>query len=74
MSARSYDYPGGKSFYDVDMKRFAAAEHTMHALLAENGARYVFPTVGHDKLFLQVDAIVQSVVEIDDAVAARCSE
>eukprot|EP01103_Thecamoeba_quadrilineata_P018703 TRINITY_DN727_c0_g1_i2.p1 TRINITY_DN727_c0_g1~~TRINITY_DN727_c0_g1_i2.p1 ORF type:complete len:303 (-),score=72.26 TRINITY_DN727_c0_g1_i2:135-1043(-) len=67
MSGRDYNYAGGDSFYDNEMKDKAAAEGQLHALLAGDGARYVFPKVGHDKMFLRFDAIVLSTIEIDDA-------
>lgn len=41
MSARSYAFPGGGSFYDEDMKAWAAAEHALHAALPRDGARRV---------------------------------
>lgn len=39
ISARSYNYIGGDSFYDGDMKRWAAAEHSVQFLVSRNGAR-----------------------------------
>ena len=69
MSGRNYDYPGGDSFYKDEMKETAAAEGNLQAMIAGDGARYAFPTVGHDKMFTAIDAIVQCMVEIDDAAA-----
>ena len=40
----------------------------MHALLAKDGARYVFPHTGHGGMFLHVDAIVECHKEMDDAL------
>lgn len=57
----------GDSFYDSEMKDWAAAEQTLHALLACDGERYVFPTKGHSDMFLEVAAIVLCIVEIDTA-------
>jgi hypothetical protein len=68
LSARCYDYAGGDAFYDDDMKQWAAMEHSMLALLARDGRRYVFPRVGHDKLFLEVPAIVACAREVDAAL------
>lgn len=70
MSARSYEYVGGDSFYDAQMKTWAAAEHAMHALVARDGARYVWPLVGHDKIFLEAAAIAMCCAEIDAAARA----
>ncbi len=70
MSARSYEYVGGDSFNDAEMKTWAAAEHAMHALLARDGARYVWPAVGHDKMFLEAAAIAQCCAEIEAAARA----
>lgn len=47
------------------MKDWAAAEQTLHALLAYDGKRYVFPTKGHSDMFLEVAAIVLCMIEID---------
>ncbi len=68
MSSRFYDYPGGKSFMKDEFKMKAAAEHAMLTLLAKNGVRYTFPTIGHNKLFLEVECAVKCVVEIDEAL------
>jgi len=70
MNGRNYAYAGGDSFYDNEMKDKAAAEGELQVLLAGDGARYAFPQVGHDKMFLEFDAIVQSTIEID-TVAPR---
>lgn len=67
MSARSYEYVGGDSFYDAQMKTWAAAEHAMHAIVARDGARYIWPVVGHDKIFLEAPAIAMCCAEIDSA-------
>jgi pimeloyl-ACP methyl ester carboxylesterase len=68
MSARQYNYFGGESFYDKEMKRFAAAEHNMHALLARDGARYVFPELGHTNIFLEATCIARCIKEIQDSI------
>lgn len=68
MSARDYNYPGGDSFYDEDMKRWAASEHSVQALIASDGARYVFPKHSHMTLFQETDAIVQCAVDLDQAL------
>ena len=36
------------------MKDWAAAEHAMHALLAKDRARYVFPHTDHYLLFVHI--------------------
>lgn len=72
LSARAYDYAGGSSFYDDAMKRWAAAEHAAQVLVNPvHSARYVFPTIGHNKLFLAVDAILLCAVELDDAAGVK---
>lgn len=65
LSARNFDYPGGESFYDAEMKTLIAAEHVLHAILAKPGSvRYVMPHIGHDRLFLQSRCIAQCVLEV----------
>lgn len=66
LSARQYNYFGGESFYDKEMKRFAAAEHSLHFLVAKNGCRYVFPEIGHNNAFLEVPCITQCIKEIQE--------
>jgi hypothetical protein len=67
MSARDYNYFGGDSFYDLEMKKWAAAEHSLHAIVARNGRRYVFPALSHQNIFLNTAAIVQCMKEIDES-------
>jgi hypothetical protein len=67
MAARDYNYVGGDSFYDPEMRDKAAVEGTLHVLLAGDGARYVFPHMGHNKIFTATEAITQCIIEIDDA-------
>ena len=71
MSARSYDFPGGKSFYDDEMKDWAAAEHVVHAALAANGARTVFPTHTHGDLFFAT--IEYAAAQVEDMAAVVAS-
>jgi hypothetical protein len=40
LSARAFDYAGGSSFYDEEMKWMIAAEHSMHALLGLTETNY----------------------------------
>ena len=70
MSARSYDYFGGDSFYDEHMKKLAAAEHNLHTLLSDRALRYAFPKLGHNNIFQNTKAIVQCCIEI----ANDCSD
>lgn len=51
MCARSYNFPGGNSFFDQQMKDWAASEHTLHAHLALDGEKTVFPTRHHGQMF-----------------------
>ena len=55
ISARNYDFGPGSSFYDKEMQTWAAAEHSLHTYLARDGARTVFPTRSHDKMFFYFD-------------------
>ena len=64
LSARDFSYPGGDSFYSPRMKIMIGAEHSLHALLARDGARDVLPTVGHDKVFLQLPIILSHIEEV----------
>eukprot|EP01094_Clydonella_sp_ATCC50884_P030067 TRINITY_DN965_c0_g1_i1.p1 TRINITY_DN965_c0_g1~~TRINITY_DN965_c0_g1_i1.p1 ORF type:complete len:466 (-),score=139.92 TRINITY_DN965_c0_g1_i1:1476-2744(-) len=65
MSARDYNYFGGDSFYDQDMKLWAAAEHGLHILVCRRGKRYVFPTESHMTLFQRNYAISKCMCEIE---------
>lgn len=68
MSARQYAYIGGNTFYDAEMKRWAAAEHSLHVLVSCRGSRYVFPQVGHDSIFTHTAAILACIQELDGGV------
>lgn len=64
MSARSYDYPGGKQYVD-SMRDAAAAEHSLHVVMSyPRGKRYAFPLHGHNTLFQQLDCMVRCVEEV----------
>jgi pimeloyl-ACP methyl ester carboxylesterase len=71
MSGRSHDYgnPIANSFYTDSMKDYAAIEHAMHALLAKNGSRTVYPHLSHMQMFSQCQEIVKYTIEIADALA-----
>ena len=49
--SRDYSFPGGERYYDGSMKDWSASEHTLHSVLARDGARTVFPSHHHGNLF-----------------------
>jgi len=72
MTSRDYSFPGGESFYDAQMKDWSAAEHSLHAYAAADGARTVFPTHHHGNLFFNtVEYAAQLTMEIAEGVAKR---
>ena len=71
MSMRAYDAgdgPVGKVAYSQAQRNWAAAEHAMHALLAGNGARIVYPRLTHSGGFAQTGEIVAAVAQVVAAV------
>lgn len=69
MSARSY-HMGIHYFYRPQMQDWAAAEHSLHALLAKDGARTVFPIRHHGEMFFYAtEYIIQQTVEIAKLLA-----
>jgi len=48
------------------MKDMAAAEHAVHALLAKNGFRTVYPKISHGTIFGKTLEIVAHVEAISD--------
>jgi len=71
MSGRDYNLGAGSDFYDQDMRRWAAAEHSLHAYLAKDGKRLVFPTRNHTQMFFGlVNVMAREVDEIATAVVA----
>lgn len=69
MTSRNYNFPGGKRFYDDQMKDWSASEHSLHALLAADGARTGFPTHHHGTLFFgTVEFAAAQTLEIARAV------
>lgn len=72
MSMRSYDLGDDGMFgewaYPQASRNHAAAEHCMHALLARDGARSVYPRLKHTNGFAQATEVVQLVEEITHAV------
>ena len=48
----------------LKMRDYAAAEHAIHALLAKDGARTVYPKITHTVMFSKTDDIVRNIVEI----------
>jgi len=69
MSARSY-HSGIHYFYRPNMQDWAAAEHSLHALAAKDGARTVFPIRHHGQMFFYAtEYIVQQTVEIARVLA-----
>jgi len=76
LSARSFEFgmgAMGRKFYDDDMRRWAGAEHALHALLAADGARTVFPTCSHTDMFFSVVPFTAEVVERRAAQAGASS-
>lgn len=73
MSARSYSLGAlGEAFYDADMRKWAAAEHNLHALLAASGARTVFPKRHHGEMFFGMEKMISAkVVEMAGEVVER---
>lgn len=73
MSGRSHDYGNAlaNSFYTDEMKDYAAIEHAMHALLAKNGSRTVYPHLSHMHMFAQRDEIVRYAIEINDSLVTE---
>lgn len=70
MSARNYDFGPASSFYDKEMQSWAAAEASMHAYLARDGARVVFPTKSHDKMFFTLTGFIAGQVDEIAALVA----
>ncbi len=68
MSARNYDFGMASSFYDREMMALSAAEHNLHAHLAADGKRLVFPTRSHDKMFFGLTGLIAA--QVDDIVRA----
>lgn len=66
MSARSHDFGNAvaNSFYNQNMRDYAAAEHAVHMLLARNGARTNYPKLTHTVMFSKTDDIVRNMQEI----------
>jgi hypothetical protein len=52
----------------LQMKDFAAAEHTVHAKLAFNGKRIIYPKTTHNKMFLMTPEVADMVDEVAQAV------
>ena len=51
------------------MRDLAAAEHSVHWLLAKDGARTVYPKLAHTSGFAQVKEAVKYVQQIADRLA-----
>ena len=51
-------------FYHFKMRDLAAAEHTLHARLAKNGKRTVYPKQTHNRMFLMTGEIMDQLDEI----------
>lgn len=72
MSMRAYDAGDGvvgKAAYSQAQRNWAAAEHSMMALLAADGARTVYPCLTHTGGFAQTSEIVAAVREVVVAAA-----
>lgn len=70
LSGRNHNYgnPLINQFYTQEMKNYAGAEHALHAHLALNGRRRVYPHLNHMKMFSQIDEIMLSIREIHDVL------
>ena len=53
----------------AQMRDLAAAEHSVHWLLAKDGARTVYPKLAHTSGFAQVKEAVKYVQQIADRLA-----
>ncbi len=53
------------------MKESAAAEHSVHVLLAFDGFRTVYPKVSHSVMFSKTDDIVRNIQEIAAVLAQQ---
>lgn len=68
LSGRNHDYGNSlmNKFYTQEMKNYAGAEHVLHAHLARDGKRRVYPHLNHMKMFAQIHEILLSMKEIND--------
>lgn len=72
LSARCYDFGLASGWYDPGMQALAAAEHSLHARLAGDGRRVVFPRRSHAKMFFGVQGfVVEQVREVAASMAAQ---
>jgi hypothetical protein len=73
MSARSHDFghPMINSFYTPEMRNLAAAEHAVHALLAADGARLVYPRISHGGIPWLKHEVKRCAEEIEESARAR---
>lgn len=53
------------------MRDLAGAEHSLHWLLAKDGARTVYPKLTHADAFAQTKEILQMTQEIADGILAN---
>lgn len=53
------------------MKDLAAAEHAIHALLAKNGYRSVYPNINHGSIFGKTEEIVNHVERIYEILESQ---
>ena len=53
------------------MKDLAAAEHTIHAKLALDGHRTIYPKTAHNVMFLQTSEVCSQVDEILAAIRRK---
>lgn len=51
-------------FVNAQMKDLAAAEHSVHTLLALDGYRTVYPRVSHSVMFSKTNDIARNIQEI----------
>lgn len=53
------------------MRDDAAAEHTLHMVLAANGARTVYPKISHNTMFSKTEEIARNIREIAEALQSK---
>jgi hypothetical protein len=70
MGTRNYDFGNSvvNAFYSQKMKDWAAAEQTVHWMLAKDGRRIIYPKLNHMQSFAQTAEIMRLANEISESV------
>jgi hypothetical protein len=73
LSGRNHDYGNAliNRFYTQEMKDLAGAEHVLHAHLAHDGRRRVYPHLNHMKMFSQTQEILLAVQEVHEVLTVE---